>query len=361
MSFALWSWARAQAASGAEVSVLYAPRTYKTGDVPFVSKDPGPGITATSVPHRGEHRMALRPLDLDRYLGRNDLLVLHEGWTPSNYLAARAARKAGVPYVVVPHGVYEAAWNEQLKGPRAVRMWFERRVLERAAAVHLFFESEIPNVKRIAPHATPLVVPTGFDLPADRWTGGGGYLAWLGRVDPVPKGLDVLVGAVARLPAAQRLRIRLHGYDYKGGIGWLRDLIAARGLQEWISIGPAVAGEEKMKFLREADGYLLPSRFECHSIALLENLALGAPCLVSSTIHIAPMLAAAQAAILTAPDEGAIADGLVRLARERQELGARGRALVADTFDWQTLMRRYYGGLARLGLTRDAAVTGAIA
>ena len=36
VTFALWSWARAQAASGSEVHVLHAPIGEPTSDVPFV-------------------------------------------------------------------------------------------------------------------------------------------------------------------------------------------------------------------------------------------------------------------------------------------------------------------------------------
>ena len=104
VTHALWSWARAQAAWGAEVCVLHAPFSQPTTTASFVSKERCPGLTDESVPHRGRHRMARWPVGLDRYLGRNDLLVLHEGWVPSNFVAAGAARRARVPYIVMPHG-----------------------------------------------------------------------------------------------------------------------------------------------------------------------------------------------------------------------------------------------------------------
>jgi len=330
--------------------VLHAPQGEPTSDVPFVSKDCHPGLTTQCVPHRGTHRMTLRPVGLERYLGQRDLLVLHTGWVPSNLLAAAAARRARVPYIVMPHGVYERMWTTYLRGPRRVRNFFERQLLERAAAVHLFFDSEIADVKALAPASTFLTVPTGFDLPIDHWSGGGGYIAWMGRIDPLHKGLDTLVRAVARLTPGERPMLRIRGYDYKGGIARLQRLIADHVVGKWVSVEPAVGGVEKTRFMQEADGYVHPSRWECHSIALLENLALGVPCVVSKTIHIAQALERSSAALLTEPCDADLAEALTLLPSQRGRVSGRGRALIGNTFNWDGLMPQFHDAVARLGL-----------
>lgn len=350
VTFALWSWARAQAAAGAEVCVLHARDAYPTSDVPFVSKKCGPGLSAHSVPHRGRHRLTLRPVGLGHYLDANDLLVLHEGWVPTNLIAAAIARRMRIPYIVMPHGVYDRRWMTYLRGPRSVREYFEREMLEGAAAVHLFFPSEIDDVKALAPRAITITVPTGMDVPGDRWLGGGGYYAWLGRIDPVHKGLDTLVGAIAQLPPAERPLVRLRGYDYRGGVARLETLIHRYGVAEWVRLEGPVAGAEKVQFLQQADGYVLPSRWECHSIALLETLALGVPAVVSKTTHIAPTLERSSAAVLTAPCEPDLAEALTHLPSERPQLAERGRALVATAFNWGTLMPRFNAACEALGL-----------
>jgi glycosyltransferase involved in cell wall biosynthesis len=350
VTFALWSWARAQAAAGAEVCVLHAPAETAAGEVAFVSKDRCAGLSEQTVPHRGRHRLTHRPVGLDRFLGADDLLVLHEGWVPSNLIAAAAARRAGVPYVVMPHGVYESAWTGYLNGPRWLRNRLERRMLEGAAAVHVFFESEIADIAALAPQARFMVVPTGFEVPGERWTGGGGYLGWVGRVDPVHKGLDTLVGAIAELAPGDRPTLRICGYDYKGGIARLQQLITERQLERWVRLEGPIGGADKTRFLQQADAYVHPSRWECHSIALLENLALGVPCLVSKTIHIAPTLERSGAAILAEPGEAGLAAALSRLTVERTELAPRGRALIGDAFNWATLMPQFHTELGRLGL-----------
>jgi len=322
VTYALWSWAHAQAAAGYEVAVLHACAPYDDSGVQFVAKDVSSTLTRRCVPHRGHPRLTLRPVDLDRYLGRDDLLVLHEGWVPTNLIAANAACRARVPYIVMPHGVYEPEWTNYLKGPRWLRNRAERRILERAAAVHVFFDSEIADIQALAPQASFLTVPTGYEVPEARWTGGGGYIGWIGRVDPVHKGLDLLVGAIARLAPQDRPDICLRGYDYKGGVARLQQVIAEHRVGKWVRIEGPIAGADKHRFLQQADGYVHPSRWECHSIALLENLALGVPCLVSNAIHIARTLAQTSAALLTQLDEAGIAKALTEFITARSAIAA---------------------------------------
>ena len=350
VTYALWSWARAQAAAGFEVCIMHAPCDSTGSEVSFVPRTPCRGLSTMAIPHMGAHRMTLRPSSLDRYLGRDDLLVLHEGWVVNNVVAAAAAHRARVPYVVMPHGVYEPAWTKYLKAPRWIRNRLERQVLEGAAAVHLFFESELADVRRLAPCASFFVVPTGFDIPTERWTGGGGYLAWIGRIDPTHKGLDLLVGAIGQTPVAARPTVRIRGYDYKGGIDMLQRLVARQHLDKWIRLEGPIAGCEKTRFLSEADGYVHPSRWECHSIALLENLALGAPCLVSRAIHIAETLRQSHAALLSSPNETSLAAALPRLRQGAGDMASRGRDLISAAFNWNLLMPQFQSRIGLLGL-----------
>jgi glycosyltransferase involved in cell wall biosynthesis len=340
VTVALWAWASALAAAGHEVVVLHAGGT-KPSPVDGLTV----GVRHRSIPHFGSARRSFLPIGLERYLAPGDLLVLHEGWVLSNLMAARVARRARVDYVLIPHGAYEPGIRQELRRPRRIRELFERQLLEGALAVHVFFESEIPSITALAPRARFVVAPTGFELPADRWTGGGGYISWLGRYDPVHKGLDVLIRAVNAIPEGRRPRLRLHGPDYKGGFKSIRQLIANLELDRWVEASEAVSGPEKATFLRRADGYVHPSRWESHSIALLENLALGVPCLVSEAIHIAPGLERANAALLVAPTVDALAEGMMQLTVSEGAVGERGRAFIASQLSWKRVIGNLLDGL----------------
>jgi glycosyltransferase involved in cell wall biosynthesis len=350
---ALWGWAAAVADAGHEVLVLHAGGPRRSPDPRHVRA----AVADEAIPHRGRGRTTHRPIGLARRLRPDDVLVLHEGWVMSNVVAARAARRVGSPYVVVPHGVYEPGIRRMLKPPHRLREIVERSVLEQAAAIHVFFESERPIIRALVPRTPPLIVaPIGFDVGEERWRGGGGYLAWIGRYDPTHKGLDALVAAVARLEPHERPVVELRGPDFNGGYGRTRDQIERLGLGQWIHAEGPVYGDEKAAFLARSDGYLMPSRWEGYGIALVENLAIGAPCLVSDTIHLAGPLAAAGAAILAPPTEEGLTDGLRRLAAaDTAALGARGRSFVRSSFAWPEVTAKFLGGV-ELATGRQAMI-----
>jgi glycosyltransferase involved in cell wall biosynthesis len=150
---------------------------------------------------------------------------------------------------------------------------------------------------------------------------------------------------VSAIPEGRRPRLQLHGPDYKGGFSSVKQLIASLELDRWVEAGEAVSGPEKDTFLRRADGYVHPSRWESHSIALLENLALGVPCLVSEAIHIASGLERAHAALLVAPTVDGLADGLMQLSVSEAGVGDRGRAFIASQLSWERVLGDLIDGL----------------
>jgi glycosyltransferase involved in cell wall biosynthesis len=342
---ALWGWAAALVDAGHEVHVIHAGGERRSPDPRHVR----PGLGDEAIPHRGRGRTTHRPIGLESRLRPDDVLVLHEGWVMSNVIAARAARRVGCHYIVTPHGVYEPGIMRLLKRPYLPRKIVERWVLQRAAAIHNFFESEGPLIRAMAPRTPPLIVaPIGFDVGEERWTGGGGYLAWIGRYDPAHKGLDVLIEAIGRLDPAERPVVELRGRDFNGGFARTRDQIEALGLGRWVHAEGPVGGREKAELLARSDGYLMPSRWEGYGIALVENLAIGAPCLVSDAIHIAGPLAAAGAAIFAPPTADGLADGLRRLAAaDKADLGDRGRSFVRTSFAWPAVVATFVDGVER--------------
>ena len=251
----------------------------------------------------------------------------------------------------MPHGVYEPAWTRYLKPPRWLRNRLERRVLEGAAAVHMFFDSEVPDIRTLAPCAGFITIPTGFDIPEERWSGGGGYLGWIGRIDPVHKGLDVLIGAIADAAPAERPVLRIRGYDYKGGArAYCIDRCPSAMSHSGCGSRDLIAGDEKSHSCSRADGYIHPSRWECHSIALLENLAMGVPCLVSDAIHIAHTLRQRAPPSSASRAKTSLATSLLRLRQTPGEIARRGRELISAAFNWNVLMPKFQSCLGSLGL-----------
>ena len=339
VTHAIDEWQRATLDAGVDTLLLH--------DEQPVERD----LPHQPVPHVGRGRHTSLPR-LGGELRAGDVLVLHEGWVTPSHVAARTAGRKGVPYVVVPHGVYQPQILEGLKSPRLARFGMEQAYLSRAAAIHTFYAPEHTLAESVAgrPLRT-IVAPTGFRSAKDAWRGGGGYLAWHGRYSPHHKGLDRLLTAYALTAPQQVPHLRLHGGDYQGGRALVEELVDERALGERVTIGPPIGGADKSDFLRRCDGYVFPSRWESHSISLLEALSTGAPVLLQEDLHASSWVIAAGAAIPTDFDDSRRAASALASLGAGVATGHRARDFVQDRLNWEVILPPYLSELYSISRT----------
>lgn len=346
---AIDAWSSALAGAGADVQILS-----DSAPIDEVSSTEAqarrPAHRVFQVAHRGTGRFAIPQLGaLLRRLRPIDLVVVHEGWVFSNFVVCLVARLAGVRYAVMPHGVYEPEIVGRLRSPLWARRLLERNVLHSADFIHVFFESEIALVHALAPRARCIVAPTGFEtgprtsiaVPRAR-TSDPITILWFGRVDIEHKGLDILLAGLAEIGQNVSWRLLIGGYDYNGGLRDLRATITNLGLSDRVTWIGYLDASKKLSVLHEADLYVHPSRWECHSIALLEVLSSELPAAVSSSIRIAPLLAATHAAAVVKPTAPAWAEAITSFGtgamtpdRADQVIG---RRVLLDQLRWQSVV-----------------------
>lgn len=330
------NWVGALASSGERVGILAAePRSGRANEFADMER-------TTVIAHAGWSRASWIPVGLFRTLRRGDLLVLHEGWVLSNIFAAAIARVKRVPYVIVPHGVYERGIIKRTRDVADLRRLAERWMLRHAAAVHVFYPSESTVVSDVEPRVDDFIVhPNGAPVSDTEWTGDGDYFLWIGRFDPHHKGLDNLVKSWSLLPVP-RPKLMLAGPDFMGGRKQIEDLIRDEDLGDVITVTGRVSGEEKKALMRGARAYLHPSRWESCSIMLLEMLGLGVPTIVSNTIHAARELEPAGVVAVADFRENreSITEALGRADRNH-ELGGKARAWVDSEGSWAAVGPSY--------------------
>jgi glycosyltransferase involved in cell wall biosynthesis len=257
--------------------------------------------------------------------------VLHSGYVLFNLVVACGAVRRGVPYVVMPHGAYDPHIRARRRVVRSLWEVAERWVLTRAAAVNVFFSAETEHVRRLAPQAVTITAPTAFETPERGWRSSGarGYVAWLGRYDVRHKGLDRLLDAMVRTPRDARPALQLRGRDHKDSRAAVERMVRERGLVGDVEVGGPVEGAAKDRFLLEAAAYVHPARWESYGIALVENLALGVPCLTTMDINLGPELERAGAALVVEGSVDGLSRGLEAIGRgDAVHLGPRGRDFV---------------------------------
>lgn len=299
---------------------------------------------------------------LARWLGRNasrfDVVHVHSVFSHPSLAAGRAARRAGVPYVVRPLGQLDAWSLSRHAGRKKVFLAAGgKRLLVRAAAIHWTDASERGRAPEFASALPSFVVPLGveeriFDSPAagnrER------VVLFLSRLDP-KKNVESLIDAFSGLgEVAAGWRLVIAGGGERAYVDSLRTRAAhAADRVEFVGW---LSGEAKLRALRTAQIFVLPSKQENFGIAVAEAMASGVPVVVSEAVALSGVVRRVGAGWV-APDQaeglaGVLAEAIASPV-ERARRGGSGRNFAEQRYRWATVARQllveYEGLVARRG------------
>jgi len=313
--------------------------------------------------------------DLEAVVRGAAVVHLHGLWQGHARRGARAARRAGVPYVMAAHGMAEPwALRQKAWKKRLYTALVEGKNLRRAACLHALSRPEIGHLRAIAPDAPVCFVPNGVNLaPFDDLPprtalesvhpelAGKFVVLFYGRLH-AKKGLDLLADALAAVGRDHpTLHLLLAGND-DGALGPFRARCEALGVAHQVTVVGHVSGARSRQVWGAADAFVLPSYSEGFSMAVLEALACRLPALVTTACHF-PELAEADGGLVVEPTADGVTAGLRNLlersAADRAGLGSRGRALVEARYTWEQQGRRLaevYQWLAGGGPAPEAVV-----
>jgi glycosyltransferase involved in cell wall biosynthesis len=276
-----------------------------------------------------------------------DVVHIHELWNPFDAFVARSARMAGIPYVVTPHGL--------LSGPRRRHHWLRKRVarvlyvdtmLRRARFVQGLTEHERSEIAELIPGSRVHRVPNGFSalgpesahmspvpsrIPKP-------FLLFMGRIH-LMKGVDLLIPAFEMVSKSRPdLQLVIAGPD-DGALQQLNEAISQSAVRERVHVVGMAEGQRKRWLLTNAEVFLLPSRSEGFSVAILEALSMGVPAVISRDCHF-PEAAEAGAALEVALDPGSIASAVETIlssGERRAVMSSVGPKFVSDGYTWDSI------------------------
>lgn len=288
-----------------------------------------------------------------------DLVHIHALFSYSSIAAARAARRAGVPYVLRPLGTL-ARYGVTQRRPwlkRASLALFEGPALRGAAAVHFTSEEErieaeawgIPMRSRVLPLGVEPLAATDDTLMWRQFPalGEGPYLLYLSRLDP-KKNLEGLLDAWALVaPQCPAVQLLVAGGGEPGYAAALRARAAALGVCTRVVWAGPIDGEIKASALAGAQAFVLPSFSENFGIAAAEALMAGLPCVLGRGVAIAGEVESAGAGWVTLPDAQHVAEAL--------------RQALAMNSDQRTVMARAARDLADRRFSAQAMGRGLVA
>ena len=295
-----------------------------------------------------------------------DVIHIHELWHYPGFSAHRAALNANKPYVITVHGGLDP-WALGHKGfkKKLYMALLQRKMLDRAATLHALTAKEALDIRGNNLTAPVIVIPNGINIQSrdpskistadktefkrkpDELT-----IMFMGRLHPI-KGLDILSEAFGQLSKSRaNVRLVIAGPDEGGYQAEIETLLRKVGALHNTLFTGWIDGDTKATALESADVFVLPSYSEGFSMSVLEAMAYGLPVIISKQCDF-PEVEEAEAGVIINTDADSLTDSLNRLLdnpQRRKEMGARGRKLVQERYNWDNiatqLIRMYEHALA---------------
>ena len=328
-------------------------------------------VFPSSIPADAVHRFPAGRLRwatssrLNRALGKliesAAIVHIHGLWDEHAVISSRLCQSLGTPYIVSAHGMLEPwALNNRKWKKRAYLALIESRVLRGATGLRALTTAEGADYRNLALDNPIAVVPNGIDLPErnspsqflDAYPGlrGLNLILFLGRIHP-KKGIDLLCRAWARLQRKfPHAHLVVSGPDQEQTLGSLVRLTGELGIKDRVTFTGMLRGSMKWSALSAASIFVLPSRSEGFSIAILEALGSGLPVIATRQCHF-PGIADTGSGWEIEPSEEQLTDCLSRaldLGGDRlKERGRSGRELIAREYTWPRIGERVTSMLER--------------
>ena len=283
-----------------------------------------------------------------------DGLHIHGLWESSTLIAASAARKAGIPYVLSAHGMLEpwALANKKLK-KKLYAAAFEHSNVSGAACVHALTSAEASDYRRFGYKGPIAVIPNGVeeDASADpslflsQYPNARGkrLLLFLGRIH-YKKGVDLLVEAWAQIadlyPDALLV---MAGPDSESTLARVIHIVERYDLQDRVLFTGMLAAEMKWSALAAASYFVLPSHSEGLSVAALEAMSMGVPLILSEQCHLSQVEqcgAGWQVQTNVRSLATALQSALSASATTRRILSTEAKSLARREFSWSGVAER---------------------
>jgi glycosyltransferase involved in cell wall biosynthesis len=258
-----------------------------------------------------------------------------------------------VPYIMTPHGMLEP-WALAYKSAKK-SLYFnflEKPALKKANVIQALASTEAKCIEALNLKTPLVVVPNGIhfqdfetipnlelfyqNFPHTR---NKTLILFLGRIDP-KKGLDLLATAFARVSELfPETHLIVAGPDNIGFLSTAKGYFIKAGCIDAVTFTGMLTGDMKYAALAAAKVYVAPSYSEGFSISVLEGMAAGLPCVITTGCNF-PEAAANKTANVVNVNAGEIANALIEYLNNPQqakEIGNRARQFIFTHYTWKQI------------------------
>lgn len=303
-----------------------------------------------------------------------DLVDIQGVWALVNIDVARVARKAGVPYIVTPHGMMTKwDWSKRKQFKRALFRLGAAKMLNRAWRVRYLSAGELENsYKRVK--TPPVVIPNAVssfegnvepsvkeDVRSKRGIPPEHKLVlFLGRISYQKGVLELLQAFDLLYQIRKDVTLLIIGPSEEGKYAdSVREFIAHCAARSNIRLEDPIFGDDKFELYRAADVFTTLSRNEGLSLAALEALAEGLPVVLTPDSNL-PQVEGYYAGAITTRDPQAASSTFIKILEDNGLLDlmkTNAKHMHRNLFSWPVVLPQvielYQSAAAKSGSSRQ--------
>lgn len=287
-----------------------------------------------------------------RELPAYDLVDNHYLFSYPPTCSATIARQKGIPYTVRTMGQLTPwALSQSSTKKKIFSLLFEKRNLQKAAAIHCTSSEEAKNVRDFGISTPTVTLPLGVTPPlsihnareklhtAYKIPKEVPILLFLSRLHH-KKQPELLLKAAKQLIEKRPCHVILAGTGEPQYCHHLETLIHELGISPFVTFSGFVTGHDKNLLLQGSDAFVLPSHSENFGIAVAEALISGLPAIITPGIQISTEIKAAEAGIVSEPTVEGLCASLETLLTDnalRKQLKENGLNFAKTRYSWHAI------------------------
>jgi glycosyltransferase involved in cell wall biosynthesis len=291
--------------------------------------------------------------ELDSEINKFDAVHLHSVFLWPTWAGARAARKAGIPYVLSPRGmlIRDLIGRRRWLAKTAWIQFIERTNVEQASAVHLTSQLEAVELQHFGwPLSRVVVIPNGVDEPTlcdgeismdvNRIAAAQPLVLFLGRLS-WKKGLDRLLHGFA---CTRSGKLAIVGTDDEALSPRLMRLAGDLRIKDRVHFLPRpILGSEKERLFAAARLFVLSSYSENFGNTVLEAMRRGVPVVVTPEVGAAEIVRDSGGGLVVPGDPASLGAAIDRLTSDMnlaRSMGEAGQRHAAANYSWTSVSAR---------------------
>ncbi len=248
-----------------------------------------------------------------------DLVIFHSLYGLNDVIHSLYLNKVKIPYLIEPHGgtSFENAKKNWLK-KKVANVIYVKKFIRNARGIVYLMEKEANECVFQKNRRSFTIIPNGTQIhgrnPEEINMDDKIRFMFLARIDILQKGLDLLFPAIKKFnKKINSDKYEFHFYGKARNLEWLKqfDKFIEEADKNVYYHGP-VDGEDKAKAFKNADIFILTSRYEGMPMAVLEALSYGCPCILTPQTNMTDLIARHDAGWITNTDIDNIADILIK-------------------------------------------------